>query len=225
MRRRMNHGPTTASAPPRIDHPIFARMWPHLSRQLDRAGAEAHRQRLVAHLSGAVVEIGVGDGRNFAHYPPHITRLLAVEPEPRLRALAAQQAQRAPFPIEVVDGTAEALPADADQFDAAVSSLVLCTVADPGRAARELARVLTTGGQLRFFEHVASDTTRLRRVQRLLDATLWPCLGGGCHTARDTVATLRDSGFVIEDLDRFPFPGTALPLPTSPHVLGRARRP
>jgi ubiquinone/menaquinone biosynthesis C-methylase UbiE len=154
-----------------------------------------------------------------------VSRLLAVEPEPRLRALAVQKARRAPFPVEVVDGTAEALPADANQFDAAVSSLVLCSVTDPARATRELGRVLAPGGHLRFFEHVASDTPRLRRVQRLLDATVWPRLGGGCHTARDTVATLRDAGFVIEDLDRFRFPATALPLPTSPHVLGCARRP
>ena len=224
MRRRVNDGPTTPSTPPRVDHPIFAWLWPRLSRQLDRAGAATHRQRLVASLSGAVIEIGVGEGRNFAHYPPGVSRLLAVEPEPRLRALATQQARRTPFPVEVVDGTAEALPADADQFDAAVSSLVLCSVTDPRRAASELGRVLAPGGQLRFFEHVASDSPRLRRVQRLLDATIWPRLGGGCHTARDTVATLRDAGFVIEDLDRFRFPATTCPLPTSPHVLGRAQR-
>lgn len=148
-----------------------------------------------------------------------------MEPEPRLRALAVQQARRAPFPVEVVDGTAEALPADASQFDAAVSSLVLCTVADPRLAARELGRVLTAGGQLRFFEHVAADTPGLGRVQRSLDATVWPHLGGGCHTARDTLATLQDAGFMIEELDRFRFPDTSLPLPTSPHVLGRARWP
>jgi SAM-dependent methyltransferase len=84
------------------------------------------------------LEVGAGNGRNFAHYLPAVTEPLAVEPEPYLRALAETAAQQA-----------------------VVASLVLCSVPDQTRALAELRRVLRPGGELRFFEHVQADTSGL----------------------------------------------------------------
>lgn len=205
-----------------VHHPCFARLWPPLSRALDRRGAAAHRERLLSGARGRVLEVGAGNGRNFAHYPTTVTSVLAVEPEPHLRALAQQEASRVDVDVEVVAGVAEHLPADDDAFDVVVASLVLCTVDDPGQALAEAARVLRPGGQLRFLEHVAAPTTGLRRVQRVMDATVWPHLGGGCHAGRDTLQAIERAGFTIAEVDHFRFPETRVPLPTSPHVLGTA---
>ncbi|MEU4402232.1 class I SAM-dependent methyltransferase [Micromonospora orduensis] len=208
-----------------VSHPVFARVYERLSVAMDRAGTAEHRRDLVAGLSGRVIEIGAGNGRMFPHYPPAVTEVLAVEPEPRLRAAALRAASTAPVPVTVVDGLAEALPAPDGGFDAAVAALVLCTVPDQAVALAEVARVLRPGGQLRFFEHVAADGTgRLRRVQRLVDATVWPTLFAGCHTGRDTVAAIGAQGFVIEELLRFRFPATSNS-PSSPCVRGRAVLP
>lgn len=106
-------------------------------------------------------------------------------------------------------------------FDVAVVSLVLCSVPDQHRALTEVRRVLRPGGELRFFEHVRAAT---RGLQRVLDATVWPLVGGGCHAARSIVAAITGAGFDIEDVDAFRFPVTRVALPTSPHVLGVARR-
>jgi ubiquinone/menaquinone biosynthesis C-methylase UbiE len=46
-------------------------------------------------------------------------------------------------------GTAEGLPANADEFDVAVASLVLCSVADQDVALREIGRVLRPGSAQR----------------------------------------------------------------------------
>ncbi|MEH1102887.1 class I SAM-dependent methyltransferase [Micromonospora sp. CPCC 205561] len=207
-----------------VSHPVFARVFQRASVAMDRAGATAHRHRLVAGLAGRVVEVGAGNGRTFAHYPPTVERVLAVEPEPRLRAAAREAAAGAPVPVEVTDGLAEALPVPEADADAVVLSLVLCSVADQAAALREAHRVLRPGGQLRFFEHVRARTPGLRRAQRLVDATLWPLLCGGCHTGRDTVAAIRAGGFTVAELDHFRFPETALPGPAAPHVLGVATR-
>jgi hypothetical protein len=43
---------------------------------------------------------------NFAHYPTAVTEVLAVEPEPYLRARATDGAARAAVPITVVAGLA-----------------------------------------------------------------------------------------------------------------------
>ncbi|MER6596052.1 SAM-dependent methyltransferase, partial [Micromonospora purpureochromogenes] len=66
----------------RVSHPLFARLFARASVALDRAGAAEHRRRLVAGLRGRVVEVGAGNGRMFAHYPPEVDAVLAVEPEP-----------------------------------------------------------------------------------------------------------------------------------------------
>ncbi|MGH3431783.1 MAG: hypothetical protein ACRDQB_02995 [Thermocrispum sp.] len=65
----------------------------------------------------------------------------------------------------------------------------------------------------------------MRRVQRTLDATVWPLLCGGCHTGRDTVAAIVGAGFVLDDVDRFLFPETRIPAPAATHILGTAVRP
>ncbi|CAA9525518.1 MAG: hypothetical protein AVDCRST_MAG79-484 [uncultured Thermoleophilia bacterium] len=149
--------------------------------------------------------------------------MLAVEPEPYLRRHAERAAAAAPVPIRVVAARAESLPAADGSFDAGVVSLVLCSVAEPDRALRELHRVVRPGGELRAFEHVRSGHPLGARVQDALDP-VWSRLAGGCHAGRDTTAAIVEAGFRLEDLRRFRFP-PGVPTPTTPHVRVRARRP
>jgi ubiquinone/menaquinone biosynthesis C-methylase UbiE len=205
-----------------VSNPIFARVYKRLAASMERHGGEEHRRRLLAGLEGRVLEVGCGHGPNFRHYPSTVTELVAVEPERHLLADARRAAVHAPVPTTVHDAPAERLPLDDDSVDAAVVSLVLCSVVDPVAAARELARVVRPGGQLRFYEHVRSTNPRLARRQDRFDV-VWPRLAAGCHTSRDTLATLTDAGFEVEEVDRFRFPETRrIVFPTSPHVLGRA---
>lgn len=201
-------------------HPLFARLYTRLSHVVDAKGGARHRAELLAGLAGRVIEVGAGNGANFAHYPGTVSEVVAVEPEPYLRARAAEAAGAAPVPVRIVAGVAEQLPAAGATFDAAVTSLVLCSVADPDAALAELLRVLRPGGELRFWEHVRAPTRRLARLQRAFD-TVWPHLAGGCHTARDTVAAIERAGFELRSLRAFRF----MAGPTAPHVLGRALRP
>lgn len=213
------------ASPTRGHRPIFARFYARFAGPaLEQAGAAAHRRRLLEGLSGEVVEIGAGQGLNFPHYPQGVTRLVAVEPEPRLRDLAEPAASTVTVPVDVSDGVAEQLPTPDASFDAAVACLTLCSVKDLAAALAEIRRVLRPGGQLRFFEHVTADTARMRRVQRVVDATFWPLLNGGCHTGRDTGAAITDAGFTVTDLDRFPFPDIRFPFPAATHILGTAVR-
>ncbi|MEV6600066.1 methyltransferase domain-containing protein [Actinoplanes sp. NPDC051346] len=209
-----------------VSHPIFARVYQRLSVTMDRAGGAEHRRHLVAGLHGRVIEVGAGNGRTFAHYPPTVTEVVAVEPEPRLRAAARAAARTAPVPVRVVDGLAEALPGTDGEFDAAVVALVLCTVPNQATALTEIRRVLRPGGQLRFFEHVAAvKPGAIRRVQRIADATLWPKLFAGCHTGRDTPTAIAEAGFVVQELHRFKFPASGPSSPAAPHIRGTATRP
>ncbi|WP_099055165.1 class I SAM-dependent methyltransferase [Streptomyces vietnamensis] len=216
---------THPGSPPRVHHPLFARFYARFSASADtRGGLGALRTELLAGLSGRVVEIGAGNGLNFAHYPAGVTEVVAVEPESHLRRLAEEAARRAPVPVTVLPGTAEALPGPDGSFDAAVASLVLCTVRDVPAALAEARRVLRPGGELRFFEHGAADTPGLARVQRGLDRTVWPLLFGGCHTSRTPLAAIEAAGFGLVSYRSFDVPERGPRLPSSPCVLGTARR-
>jgi ubiquinone/menaquinone biosynthesis C-methylase UbiE len=204
-----------------VRHPLFARCYARVGQLMD-AEIGDHRRRLLAGLTGRVIEVGAGNGLNFPHYPATITEVLAVEPEPYLRRLALAAAEQELAPIRVVDGTAEALPAHDATFDTVVASLVLCTVADPVRALAEARRVLHPGGTLRFYEHVRAEDPRLARWQDRLQRP-WGWLVGGCHPNRDTMAAITAAGLRVIQLDRFDL--QAMPPLARPHVLGVAERP
>ncbi|HEX6391237.1 MAG TPA: methyltransferase domain-containing protein [Solirubrobacteraceae bacterium] len=206
-------------------HPLFARYLAWSAATSERKGAAEHRERVLQGLSGRVIEVGAGSGIFFAHYPPSVTEVLAVEPEPNLRALAEAAARDAPVPSRVVDGVADALPAGDATMDAGIAGGVLCSVPDPDAALAELARVIRPGGELRFYEHVVSGRPRAAALQRALDASgLWARAMAGCHVARDTPAAIARAGFEIEALERFSFHPTPLDVVVAPKVLGRARR-
>ncbi|MGW5864997.1 class I SAM-dependent methyltransferase [Streptomyces sp. NPDC055239] len=218
--------PRSAKAASRdaVHHPVFARFYARQSVAAERVIA-AYRKELLSGLSGRVIEVGAGNGLNFAHYPSAVSEVVAIEPERTLRQLAASTAVRVDVPVDVVPGVAEALPVKSEAFDGAVTSLVLCSVRDVPRALGELRRVLRPGGELRFFEHGVAPGTAMATAQRALDRTVWPLLFGGCHVARDTVGALRAAGFEIGPYRSLLVPPKGPRLPSSYCVLGTARRP
>lgn len=206
-------------------HRVFASWYPGRAEAMDRAGFSDYRRRLLNGLCGRVLELGAGSGLNFAHYPAAVERVVALEPEPSLRERAVHAAAQAQVPIEVVDGVAEDLSAHAGKFDAAVCSLVLCSVPDQRAALEQLVTVLRPGGQIRLLEHVSAPGGALAFVQRALDATIWPWIGAGCHCSRDLASAVALSGLKPTTLETFRFPASRITLPTAPHVLVHAVPP
>jgi SAM-dependent methyltransferase len=199
-------------------NPRFAKTYLRVAAKAEVRGVAAHRDGLLADLAGVVCEVGAGSGLNFARYPSTVTRVVAVEPEPTLRDQAQAVAGSAPVPVEVRDGTADALPVEDASCDAVVLSLVMCTVPDPAAALAEVRRVLRPGGQLRFYEHVRSH--RVVAGAEDLVAPLWARCAGGCHPNRDTVATLDAAGFEVPAVRRFGF-SAQRGVPPTAHVIGR----
>jgi ubiquinone/menaquinone biosynthesis C-methylase UbiE len=207
-----------------VRNPLFARIYTRLSAKGEERGAAEHRERLLAGLSGRVVEVGAGNGLNFSHYPSSVSEVIAVEPEPYLRARAEEAARDVSVAVSVAEGVADALPLHDASVDAGVASLVLCTVPDQPRALAELHRVIRPGGELRFYEHVVSKRPAAKAMERALDATIWPRVGGGCHLARDTLAAIEHARFKIASCERFAFGPGGGPIRIA-HILGVATRP
>ncbi len=86
-----------------------------------------------------------------------------------------------------------------ETFDAAVATLVFCSVERPIVGFKEVKRVLKPGGKLYLIEHVRSHHRWLARWQDCLNAR-WYAWAEGCNLNRDTEANVRAGGFEIEYL-------------------------
>jgi ubiquinone/menaquinone biosynthesis C-methylase UbiE len=170
-----------------------------------------YRARVVAAATGRVLEVGAGSGYNLRFYGPSAASVAAVEPSPRLRALAARAARRAELPLELHAERAEHLPFPDRSFDSVVMTWVLCSVTEPLAALAELRRVLRPGGMLHFVEHGLAPEPRVQAWQRRL-TPLWRRLAGGCRFDRPTLALLREAGFRPRQVQQGYGPG--------PRVLG-----
>jgi ubiquinone/menaquinone biosynthesis C-methylase UbiE len=173
---------------------------------------KAERNVAVTEAAGEVLEIGVGTGANFEHYPEAVTTVIAVEPSNGMTARARRASDRATVPIQLVAGDGQSLPFASGSFDTVLALFVLCTIPDPDRTLSEARRVLKPGGTLLFMEHVSAPEPGLRRWQQRLEP-VWKHIGCGCHLTRDTESKIAEAGFEVTDIDRYW-------LPKAPRIVG-----
>lgn len=158
------------------------------------------RRRIVPQATGRVLELGFGSGRNLPFYGPSgVEELWAVEPSRAMLNIAEPRAAGAPFPVTFLEAPAEAIPLGSASIDTAVTTYTLCTVSDPLKALREVARVLTPGGRLLFGEHGRAPDARVLNWQARL-TPVWKKLAGGCRLDREIPALLANAGFELVQL-------------------------
>lgn len=198
---------------------LHARMLAHGLPHYERAVA-ARKRQLFGPLRGNIAEIGPGAGVNMNYYSPAV-QWTGVEPNPCLHPLLERKAAEAGLRgARIHLGVAEALPFAGASLDAVTSTLVLCTVRDPGKALREIGRVLKPGGRFVFIEHTAEPESRWRAVAQRLVRPLWEAVFDGCQPHRDIGAALAAAGFTRIEAAFFRAP---LPL-VGPHLAGYAVR-
>ncbi len=189
---------------------LAAALYDRAMANLEAAGLAQWRRELLSGLSGRVLEVGAGTGRNLELYPPEVVQLVLAEPDRHMRArLEARAAAGGRTPparaaggrtLQVIDAPAEALPFPDGHFDAVVSTLVLCSVQQPHQAALEMRRVLGPGGRLVVIEHVSAKPGTGRARWQAAVEPVWKRLAGNCHLTRDTASTLREAGFQTAEL-------------------------
>jgi SAM-dependent methyltransferase len=174
-----------------------------LDHAMRRAPIAEQRPLALAGVFGEVLELGFGTGLNLPHYPPGVTRVVALEPNARVSRRGDGRVAAARFPVELAGlrGDRE-LPFDAGRFDNAVSTWTMCTIPDVAAALAEVHRVLKPGGRLFFAEHGLAPDPGVRRWQRRLNPVN-RFLGDGCNLDRDVPALLRGSPLAVERCDAF----------------------
>lgn len=156
-----------------------------------------YRSRLLGQAEGCVLEIGIGSGLNLPHYDDAVTRVVGLDPSPKLLSMAQGAAQKWRPSVDLLRGSAEAIPLENESVDTVVSTWTLCSVPAVEDALTEIRRVLKKRGQLLFVEHGLSPDSRVRRWQDRL-TPVWKRIAGGCHLNRPIAQLIEGAGFRIE---------------------------
>ena len=157
------------------------------------------RRWATSQVSGEVLEIAAGTGRNFEYYDP-ANNLTAIELSREMLQIARQRADAAAIHVDLHEGDAQALPFPDESFDTVLITLALCTIPDDRKAAEEAYRVLRPGGRLVLLEHVRSPTAAVRFAQRILQPLALRF--GGDNLVREPLDYLADIGFEVESVQR-----------------------
>lgn len=162
--------------------------------------ATRYRERVVPQAAGVVLEIGVGSGLNLRFYGAGVSQLYALDPSDALLGMARKKAMRAAVPVTFLAHSGEEIPLDRASVDMVVMTWTLCSIPDPGRALREMRRVLRPGGTLLFAEHGLAPDPGVQRWQNRLN-TLWGRFTGGCNLNRPVTELIRGAGFTIAQVE------------------------
>ena len=165
-----------------------------------------YRERVIGAAEGRVLEIGVGSGLNLPFYRRSVHEVLALEPAPRLIAMARREAPASLAPVTFIEGSAETIPLDDASIDTVVTTWTLCTIPRAATALCEMRRVLRPGSRLLFVEHGLSPDAGVRKWQNFLTPA-WRRLSGGCHLNRPIKALIEGAGFRLDRLETGYVPG------------------
>jgi ubiquinone/menaquinone biosynthesis C-methylase UbiE len=173
-------------------------------------------------LTGVVVEIGPGAGANLPFLPKGIM-YHGIEPNDDLRKRAELLANQLGFRSAVVSGGfADKLRHADDSVDTVIATFVLCSVSNQRAVLDEIYRVLRSGGQFMFIEHVSAPEDSVAfQFQRLL-TPLTRRITCGCELDRDTVSAVKRAGFRY--LKSYPTPSIGWK-PLGPIVSAVAYKP
>ncbi|MCL1693423.1 MAG: class I SAM-dependent methyltransferase [Actinomycetia bacterium] len=177
----------------------MARIYDVYDAPMEMMGTKARRERLVGNTSGAVLEVGVGTGKNLPYYPENV-EVTGIDVSSEMLARARGRAGSLRSEAELIEADVQNLPFDDETFDAAVGTCVFCSVADPVRGLRELGRVVRPDGRILLLEHVRP---RNRILGRLADAaTVFTRRVFGFRANRRTEENVAAAGLEILEVNR-----------------------
>ncbi|XP_066947013.1 thiol S-methyltransferase TMT1A-like [Macrobrachium rosenbergii] len=157
-----------------------------------------------------LLEIGVGTGMNFAHYPEG-TRLTVIDPNPHFQQYYNENRKKFPniHSEDIILTTGENMDMIPDNsIDVVVVTLVFCSVEDTVKILRNILRILAPGGKFYFYEHIKEFNPSKHPIRRFLQILLtktriWPFLLDECCLDRDMLHALEKAGFSKVEAERF----------------------
>ncbi len=160
-----------------------------------------YRQEVLAGVEGEVLEIGFGTGLNLSYYPEQIHKIITVDNNPGMNALAQKRIQESSITVDHRILNGENLPMADNTFDSVVSTWTLCSIEKVEQALREIYRVLKPGGKFLFLEHGLSNEPNVQVWQNRL-TPLQKVIADGCHFNRN-IRQIVENQFDVVTLEEF----------------------
>ncbi len=164
-------------------------------------------RKIFTKLKGEILEVGAGTGLNLPYYGL-LAQVTVFDWSPRMifQAKLRTRNSNLKFIKNFVIGDIQELNKHFSKasFDYITSSCVFCSVPDPVRGLKELAKTLKPSGRLVQIEHGISYFKPINFILGLFDIITTKFLG--FHLTRNTIINLEKSGFKILyeiPLDRF----------------------
>lgn len=178
---------------------IFPRFYDYL---VDKPFWAKYRREQLADVDGNILEIGVGTGLNLPHYPKHVRKITAVDPNPGMNKVLGRRIEQTGIDVDTRLIGSEELPFEDGVFDCVVSTITLCSIQDVGQAMSELFRVMKPGGRFMFLEHGLSPDAKVSQWQRRLNWLQRFC-AGGCRLDLDVRELIAQQPFESVEMDNF----------------------
>lgn len=159
------------------------------------------RKEALFSLSGKVLEVGIGTGRNLKHYP--LSCLVTGIDNSKGMLEKAREKAKDMKNVTLLLMDAEHLDFPNNSFDYVVTTFVLCTIPDPLKALKEMKRVLKPSGELIALEHMHSSVPFIARLEDLINPFMFFLLGD--HMTRHTVKDIEDAGFTVMEVENLAF--------------------
>lgn len=162
------------------------------------------RKELIEHVKGKkILEVGVGTGKNVPYYPPDI-ELTAIDLSQRMIDRAKTRAKGAKFPVTLNTMNVENLQFSDNHFDTTLATFVFCSVPDPVKGLREMARVTKPDGKILLLEHMRPNNEVLGAIFDIVNPLSVRLLGPNIN--RETVKNIQKAGLTIntsQDLTKY----------------------
>ena len=159
------------------------------------------REEALSNLSGKVLEVGVGTGRNLKYYPVGCS-VIGIDNSTGMLEKARKKA-RGMRNITLYLMDAEHLEFPDDSFDYVVTTFVLCSVPDPVKALKEMRRVLKPSGELIALEHMRSSNPFIARIVDLNNPIMFFFIWD--DMTRNTMGNIEKAGFTIKKAKNLAF--------------------
>lgn len=162
---------------------------------LERLAGRRWRDELWSRVaSGAILEVGVGTGHNFRHYPSD-GRVVAIDLSEEMLRRATARARRDGVDVDLRLMDAQSLDFPDASFDSVVATFVLCSVPDPVKGLSEMRRVLKPDGRALFLEHMRSPNRALGKLMDWMNPLAVRLMGANVN--RRTVENVRLAGLEV----------------------------
>lgn len=172
------------------------------AKKRNSQAANKWRRKLFSKASGHTLEVAIGAGMNFSHYPGSI-KLTAVDFSPAMLKEAKKGAAEHNIKANFILSAVEDLNFPPNSFDTIVSTGTLCAYEEPIQVLNLFNRWCKPDGQILLLEHGITRLVPLAGLQKVLDPLAFKMIG--CHQNRDIEGIVRKSDIRIERIERAVF--------------------